>query len=347
MRVKSITPADGSTGVPVESSVVIDFDDLADPATITAGTAFLVGPDTNVWVGGRLNWRELPVPDEDNNILNSPGYEGFVSGSIKVETVSGSASSDSGGGSFTRVTFTPEKPLYGEYDYTVIVVGGTPPGDDFLPITTRTVGTPVASVVGNGVISVEGHWYGNDDTLNVFITADGRLGTGEFSWYYNTAPATIYGPVTLTGVYEIDGLKIHFEQGDYISGDTYRIPLYKASYLDQTYKSSFTTAEFVKTAPTTAPTPVAGPFISLAGASAMFGPLVESGATSPKNGAFNVPVDTDMIVVEFTKEIDAASVTDETVKLLYENVENVTSGRVPVTLQVQNVNGRGRIILLL
>jgi len=340
MLVTSITPLSGTTGVALLSPVIVTFDAEVDPLSVNSGTLVVTGPDTNIWAGPALSWRSLPYPDLTNDILTSPGYKGFVPGTIVIETIEGSGSS--GGASCSRATFTPTHPLFPETSYKVIVVGGAPPTDDFQVITTKTVGTPVASVIGTGRVSVYGSWDSTDDFLHILIVDDGDRGEASFSYYYETTPATIYGPVTVVGEYVIGDLKIYFTNASYVSGDHFRIPLYEPEILDQFYSSTFVSSESVEEIPEEESVPITGPFIPIA---ETFAPYVVNGLTSPQQGAIQVDTGTSEIIVEFSMPLDGDTVTADTVTVWEENLATLVRTKIPIAVSVINDVDHGRIVI--
>ena len=339
MKVTSISPPNETTGVPLNSTITVDFDSEIDQLSVNSGTLLLVGPDTNIWVGAVLNWRSIPYPSMDNDVLVSPGYDGFVQGSYTFETIEGSGSS--GGQSCTRAIFTPSQPLYPEVSYRVVVVGGEPPNDSFRVITTKTVGTPIASVIGTGVVSVSGSWDDTDDYLHLVVVDDGERGEATFLYYYETSESTTYGPITLKAKHVIGDLTVYFTEGDYVEGDHYRIPLYEPELLETSYSVEFTTGESIEEAPEEESTPVTGPFIPIIPITDMFAPYTESLSTYPMNKQTDVDTSLEYIQIEFTKRLDTDTITTDNISLLSEDLATLVKSQLPISLEVDNTGNHG------
>lgn len=104
------SPAAGATSVPLSSTIIIIFDRLMDTDSLEL-EFFLAGPDTDQFVGpGVAEFNVFPDNvSQGDDLLESPGYQGIVSGTVSCSTVSG----------VTQLTFTPSSPLYPLTEYTV------------------------------------------------------------------------------------------------------------------------------------------------------------------------------------------------------------------------------------
>ena len=107
--ISDYSPAAGSTSIPLSSSIIIQFDRLMD--TDDLETEFFVsGPDTDQFIGpGVAEFNVYPDNvSQGDDFLESPGYQGIVSGTFSFETVEGA----------TQLTFTPSYPLAPLTQYT-------------------------------------------------------------------------------------------------------------------------------------------------------------------------------------------------------------------------------------
>ena len=98
--VVSVYPANGAEGVFLSESIYVDFDELMDHDSINRGTFVVTGPEHTLFSGpDTLRWLDLL---EDEELFDSPGFEGFMQGTISFETRGGGSESY-----HTRAVFTP------------------------------------------------------------------------------------------------------------------------------------------------------------------------------------------------------------------------------------------------
>lgn len=103
------SPPSGSVGVSLNSTIVVLFDRLMDTDDLEV-EFFVSGPDTDQFIGPGVAEFNI-YPDnvsQGDDFLESPGYQGIVSGTFSFETVSGA----------TQMTFTPSFPMAALTQYT-------------------------------------------------------------------------------------------------------------------------------------------------------------------------------------------------------------------------------------
>lgn len=167
--IKDTFPANGDTGVPLQSNLTITLSGLDYDYTSLSEGFFVEGPDTDQFVGpGQLG---LVVPDnvsqgDIDDFLGSPGYQGVVQGTTTVTGVAGD----------TVITFDPTLPLAPSIEYRVNLTGVTTSGlvdiDGFatLAFTTGTGSIEeIPSDVSSSVLSSATAEAGNVDPNEPFI----------------------------------------------------------------------------------------------------------------------------------------------------------------------------------
>lgn len=134
--IKNSDPANGSVGIPLNSTVSITLSGLDyDEESLTEGL-FLEGPDTDQFVGAGLqllNYPDNVSQGDPADFLESPGYYGIVNGTATVSGIAGD----------TVVTFTSELPFAPLFDYRVnlsnaLASDGTTAIDGFVTLSFQT-----------------------------------------------------------------------------------------------------------------------------------------------------------------------------------------------------------------
>jgi len=100
--IENYSPPNGSVGVPLSSTIIINFSCLMDEDSLEE-QFFVEGPDTDQFVGsGVAEFHTYPDNvSQGDDFLESPGYAGIVQGTIVITTVSGKS----------VLTFTPTNPM--------------------------------------------------------------------------------------------------------------------------------------------------------------------------------------------------------------------------------------------
>ena len=118
--VVDVYPAPNAQGIPIGDQVRVIFNQEMDLDSINTGTFVLTGPD-DAPVFGPLDITPFDEPGfEDEDILSSPYFKGYVKGTItfrkcgrSLELIDDDATDTTGQGDswYTVAVFTPNKPL--------------------------------------------------------------------------------------------------------------------------------------------------------------------------------------------------------------------------------------------
>jgi len=324
-HILDVYPAPGSSGIPIGDQVTVTFDQEMDHSSINTGTFVLAAPDRSTTIGEGWNFPDT-AGSEDEDMLSSPYYGGFVKGTISFSRVNayGSPVEDSetdttGDGTLWRTValFTPSQPLSPNVQYTVLVAGDEDPTNQFdSGVKTRTVFDPVAiSVTGTGNISFSGGYTGSTSrTYTVEIVASGTVGNATYQWWDNSDPLTVYQGITTTGERELDnGLLVSFDpDGTLASGDKWTVHCVPFISLSNTYKWTFTTGSGELLAPPSSSSTSGIEELSSASTSAF-----SVSEVNPEGAKYGVSISEDpyqgeVITVTFTSTsiVDAATLVD-------------------------------------
>jgi hypothetical protein len=329
--ITDVYPASGARGIPIGDQLRVTFDQEMDEDSINTGTFVLTGPD-EAPVFGPVDVTPFDEPGfDDEDILSSPYFAGYVKGTISFSRVdpSGGLVDDSvtdttGDGTLwqTVAIFTPEKPLKPNVEYTVIVLGDDEPADGLdSGVRTRTVFDTVFTGSGTGRLSFYGGYTG--ETIRSYtleITTGGATGDAEYIWWNDNDPLTTYQGITTTGSRELeDGIYVICEpDGSFTAGDKFQVVVVPAIALLNTYRWSFNTGSGAIIVP-----PSTSSASGIAELELLAGGLQIVSAT-PKNMSANMDPDSfTEIVIEFNKDVDATSVTDLTLMTRAEPVNGI------------------------
>ena len=319
----NVIPASGAQGIPVGNPLVITFDQEMDLTSLNDGTIVLVGPDEAPLFGPH-DVTPLDVPGfDDEDILSSPYFKGYVKGTItysKVDASGGivddSVEDTTGAGDLWRTvaTFTPDKPLKPNVQYTAIILGDEAPDDDFdTGVNTRTVFDPVFTGTGTGRIYFHGGYNGTAETsYTIEITNGGPTGVAEYVWYNDNDPLTSYQGITTTGERELEnGIYITCDpDGSFTTGDSFNVVVVPPIVLPNNYQWDFYTGSgSILTPPSDQSTSgiesITSNIIGESTTSSTFS--VES--IDPEDGEYGVTISTDPyvgeeIVIVFSDAVD-------------------------------------------
>lgn len=326
-HILDVYPAPGASGIPIGDQITVTFDQEMDETSINTGTFVLAAPDRSTTIGEGWNFPDT-AGSEDEDMLSSPYYGGFVKGTISFSRVNsyGSPVEDSetdttGDGTLWRTValFTPSQPLSPNVQYTVLVAGDEDPTNQFdSGVRTRTVFDPVAvSVTGTGNISFSGGYTGSaSKTYTVEIVTAGTVGNATYQWWDNSDPLTVYQGITSTGNRELDnGLLVSFDpDGTLASGDKWTVYCTPFISLLNTYKWTFTTGSGeILTPPSSSSASGIGDISATATSASTF----SVSEVSPEGGKYGVSISQDpyqgeIITVTFTDTyaVDATTLVD-------------------------------------
>lgn len=329
-----VYPSDGSQGIPIGDSIRVIFDQEMDTDTINTGTFVLVGPD-KAPVFGPFDVTPFDEPGfDDEDILSSPYFDGYVKGTITFTRIdaSGAPVDDSvedttGAGNLWRTvaTFTPSSPLSPNKQYRVILAGDESPSSAFdSGVKTRTVFDTVFSGSGTGRLSFNGGYTGsNNRTYVAEIIVGGATGQAEYIWWETTQPLVTYSGITSTGARELeDGIYITCDpDGSFTIGDQFQVVIVPALLMPNNYEWSFYTGSgAVLTPPSTSPTTgiqeVAGNIITSPTSISSF--VVSD--IDPEDGEYGVSISTDpyvgeTITVTFSAAVNSATLAGDAIDI--------------------------------
>jgi hypothetical protein len=251
------------------------FDRAVDETTLAGGNFFVTGPDFDTMLGPDLQlWHDIESVGTEDEILQSPGFEGIVQGKITFErthltqpvTVSSQDTLGSGILYRTKAIFTPEKDLSPDTTYTVYLSGDEDASDSLQTgISPTTVFDTVASGTNQyrtGVATFEGGYLGTiTDRYFVRITQGGEVGLARFEYWRDSAPSIVHGPFKTKrgGVLLEDGVEVSFTDGTYGVGDVWHVVVKARDVFSGSYKWPFKTGSgAIQDIPSTTSTTVIG-----------------------------------------------------------------------------------------
>jgi len=318
--VTDVYPAPGARGVVLKDQVKILFDQEMDETSINAGSFVLTGPDEDFVFGPDYNPLDEPGI-EDEGILDSPYYPGFVKGEITFQRMDiyGSetdALDYSGTGSeyCTLAIFTPSQPLAPGVEHTAIVAGDENTSDDYdTGVRTRTVfDTQEVSVSGSGSVEFGGGYTGDSQkTYFIEITTGGPTGEAEYVWWEEAAPLDTFPGLTTTGRRELEnGLWVECgADGNFSVGDQFKVVCKPAILLENNYSWSFETGSgSIETPPSSYSTTGLVDVAASAGVSTD-GEAFTVSSVTPDTRVYNVPINLSAIVLEFSEAPNPDTIT--------------------------------------
>ena len=331
-----VYPADNDTGIPINAVLEIDFDRGVDEETVKRyvvlyGADFdqTSGPNSALWVDDRTG--------DNPYFLRSPGFTGIVDvdysfiylDSLGVEISNPELLDEAAetlAGYAMRVKLIPKKPLAPDVVYYLHIVGD--PDSEDVGISSRIVWSTIPDP---GNTSTTGFVYaygaegyaGGDDVLRIEITTSGEISAAKYSWQWTSegVQAGQTGKLASRRYRYIDeeqGVQVRFGGSGFISGDIYDTTYESAERLATTTRVTFTTGDGTYTA---APESASTPASSSPPSSAIPSSTVASEdafyvvAMTPGDRSYHVDIKTRQIIIEFSEDINAATITDDTVTL--------------------------------
>lgn len=304
MEISDTTPDNGAVGQALETNIDVVFDVAADPDSIIGSGHFIVVTSASKLTSRGPGFEDFTAVDDD--LLDSEVFTGIVDGVITT--------SDN-----LTFTFNPSSPLEPNKTYRVIL--GT-------EIVSKTIGaiTPDGGNTSTGSFTTKGPYTGDDDTYTIAIVDAGALGTATFT-YTPTSTGLVSDTLTTDRSVELeDGVFLKFTTGNFVAGDTWTIALTEGDPLDDIYEFSFTTGSstHVQVSEETPSIQIEAREVDgLRRVDSL--PASDSGTLAlvsilPEDGATRIPTSNQKIVLTFNKEIDPASLTTATLKVLMQSL---------------------------
>jgi hypothetical protein len=344
-------PANNAVGIPIADQIKVTFNQEMDLSSINTGTFIVIGKD-EAPIFGPVDVTPLDDPGfEDEDILSSPYVGAYVKGTVHHVKVNASGAileddsilDEDGNGTlwYTMAVFIPDTSLAPNSNYSVLLLGDENIEDDLdTGVRTRTVFDPKSvSVTGTGTMSFSGG-YSADETRTyiVKITTPGATGVAEYEWWNEAAPLDVYQGRTTTGERELqDGVILTCSHdGDFALNDTFSVLVKPYVLLESNYKWSFTTGSGSIATPPSSSSASGVEDLDTAG---LAGGL-EIVSVTPDYRETNLdPSTITEIVIVFNKDLDATTITQETVKVWTESVNGdpqfPAEGNIPRILSVE------------
>jgi len=336
-----VHPTVSGVGIITSDQIWVLFDREIDETTVEGGNFFAAGPDFDTWSGPDLQlFHDFASSGSEDEILQSPGFEGLLQGNITFERIDLSdddtvvTTTDTVGSGLlyrTKAIFTPTNRLATDTNYTVYLSGDEDETDDLTTgVSERTVFDTIASGLntGDGEAEFTGSYTGQatQDTYYAQISTAGELGDARFQYWKGTAPLSVFGPFKAkrSGTLLSNGVYIEFEEGTYQSGDIWSaIVKEKVSFSGNLNWPFMTGSGSIDAIPSTAATSVLGDTVTTTGTtSSSSSSSFSVSSTSPADGIshMDVPVEDYTLTATFSSSIDASTVDTSTVTVFTEPV---------------------------
>ena len=325
----SISPTDGDLLVPIASTIVIETDQPIDIKTAKNHIVLYGGQD--LYVAGPFASTSITESDHRSDaFMSHPSLTGVVETELSIVYRDGAGDaveltpfSEAGEAGHTYyIEIKPEIDLAANSEYKLRIVGDSDALDE--GISKRTVYSPEpdAGNAGSGEMFAYGGYTGaSDDSINIEITETGNVGTAEFSWWLDSAPTEVYEEKVTHRRFRIyhEGVQFRFAGSDYQIGDVFTIQIRRPEYLADSYEIGFTTNDGTySTAPDSPSTPPetlppAELYPESSDSSTTTTTPLTLDSADPFDGHYRVLITKNVWTFEFSEDLDAATVTDDTV----------------------------------
>jgi hypothetical protein len=321
----------------------------------------LVGPDTQIVTGIEFEEKLYRFTNESSysKTLESLHLKGEVPVELEVIRCDASGTPLQEQMSYaydglvkSKLIIRPKSFLQEKTDYRLLISGSSSPDNEWSYIGSRTVFDPLKDPLssGEGLLKSNGYYTGvTADIVVVEVTKAGSSSSCKLRWWFESNDSVKFDLLPLTGRNKIaKDRDIYLEliggaSDAFKLGDTWTIDVRPIEYLVDTYKVDFSTAaNQVKELPTTvsqSPIGLDAPTQAEINFAAEEFQLVK---IEPEYGASNISLKTKQIILTFNKDIDATSVTADTIKL-FRNVMDGNQDAVDVGYS-WIVNGKKIII---
>jgi hypothetical protein len=341
-----IHPTSSGIGVITTDQVWVLFDREIDETTIAGGNFFVAGPDFDIYSGPDLQlYHDVISTEDENEILESPGFGGIVQGDITFQRISLSDSTlvvsgidiiGSGILYRTKAIFTPTNRLAANTEYRVYLTGDEDStGSLTTGLSDRTVFDTITSGINTGTGSAEftGGYNGLavSDFFHIQITTPGDVGTSKFEYWRTSDPLTTFGPfkTRYTDILLGNGVYVSFEDGTYDTGDSWLVKVKGRSIFGGNLTWPFQTGTgSIVDIPETAATSIIGDTIIPAVTAATSTTTLNVLETDPEDGESHLPLpsSTYTITATFNQTLNPSTVTSGvSVSVYAESVNGETS----------------------
>lgn len=324
--IDSVFPSNNAQGIVLTDTIRITFDREMDENSL-AENVILEGLDRDEVVF--LSYMpSVLISGDEESLLESPEYAGIARtiATFKrldlLTTDEVQTTDEVGNGNLfrTQVIIKASVPFAADRTYKIHIVGDQSLTDDSeFGVRSRSVFDPVADGgnTSTGAPVVTGTYTGaySNDTLNIRVVDSGVLGVATFEWWLSSAAMDLHGPATthINKSNLIVGTDVSFNDGTYVTGDTWTVYLKEYELFEGQVIYTFSTGggNILPVEDSTSTSPTGSPLPLTASSS-----LVVT-KTRPANMAVNQPVENyDRIIIEFNKDIDPNSVTADMITVI-------------------------------
>ena len=325
--IDEIHPSNEETGVILGDQISVLFDREMDETTVGIGNFILEGPSQDIQTGPDLLLSQVDHLSlvNDTDIFQIAGYKSLVKGTISYKRISLTTTSEVstkdtvGTGNLyrTKAILTPDNSLRANTEYTVYLAGDESSTDSLdTGVKTTTVFDTEAGSGNTGTTKAKftGGYIGpaSSDTYRIEITTAGEPRTAKYKWYRDSAPSSVTTgvPTSQKPVLLDYGVSIEFPNGTYVAGDKFTVVVKKGTVFNGNYTWSFKTGSgTLMQAPASTATTIIGQQAVVADSGTIF----DISTLSPTHRLVHVDPDLKEIVITFTNDIDASTVTAERV----------------------------------
>lgn len=323
-------PQNQSTNIPIGSSLYLVFDKEVDLESIRSSVILFgndsdrtVMPDNALWINEKQG--------ENKDFLKSPGYKGFCEFDVDIKYLDPQTlevidvNND-----FDRtlyycgVIITPKITFAVNTEYTLYIIGANTQSLDPIyqtnkAVSLRTIYSPKLIETLDPRIKIRGTYKGkelNGNNLNIQIVSSGNGNVAQYVYWFDDQNIDMSKVSRCSGRWRsIDkGLVIKFDDTQYTEGEIITIKCYPVDLLQDSYIVKFTTNDgsiFIEPEPDYRSTSPINTVVQVDPNDKLLSII----SITPASGEVNVPIESNRIVITFNKNIDPATITQDTIKL--------------------------------
>lgn len=321
-------PQNQSNNVPIGSSIHLVFDKDVDLESVK-NSCILMGPDSSKTIMPQNAMWINESSGENKDFLSSPGYQGFCEFDIELSYLDTESLEQVDNVSdidrtnyYSLAKITPKNALAINTEYKLFIIGANTQNLDPIyknnkAVSLKTIYSPELDNLVDNRISIRGQYkYNISAQLNIKIIQAGIGSQAQYVYYFDDQQIDLSRGSRCSARWRsIDrGLVIKFDNIQYNLNEIITVKCYPVELLDDSYILSFTTGDgsvFIEPEPDYMST---SPINSAIYKDPTLDKLQIISIT-PYNGEINLPIDTNRIVIEFNKNLDPLTVTQETIKL--------------------------------